>query len=92
MRSEDVTKLPYAPWLENAIRVLSEHDVQSACIVASVEGGDTLTGYWKANVQDKAIFASNIQSDIVIDTIRNNAGLIRQALEDAEDAEDTDYE
>lgn len=92
MRSEDVTKLPYAPWLENAIKVLSQHDVKSACIVASIEGGDALTGYWKANARDKAIFASNIQSDIVIDTIQSNASLIRQMLEDAGDEEDVDYE
>ena len=92
MRSEDVTKLPYAPWLENAIKVLSEHSVKSACIVANIESGDTLTGYWKANARDKAIFASNIQSDIVIDTIYGNASLIRQILEDAGDEEDVDYE
>lgn len=84
MKSEDVTKLPYAPWLENAIRFLTEHDVHSACIVATVDDGDTMTGYWNANANDKAVFASNIQSDVLFDVIRNNADAIKHILEDAD--------
>ena len=28
MKSEDITKLPYAPWLEDAIRTLTEKNVE----------------------------------------------------------------
>lgn len=85
MKSDDITKLPYAPWLENAIRILTEHDVHSACIVATVDDGDTMTGYWNADAQDKAIFAHYIQSDIVLDIVQQNAGIIKQAMEEGED-------
>lgn len=85
MKSEDIAKLPYAPWLENAIRFMTEHNVLSACIVATIDGGDTMTGYWNANANDKAVFASNIQSDVMFDVIRNNANAIKQILEDADD-------
>ena len=84
MKSEDITKLPYAPWLENSIRVLTEHDVHSACIVATVDDGDTMTGYWNADTQDKAIFAYNIQSDIVLDIVKQNADIIKRAMEEEE--------
>lgn len=84
MKSEDITKLPYAPWLEDAIRVLTEHDVCSACIVAKFDEGDTMTGYWNADAQDKAIFAHNIQSDIVLDIVKQNAGIIKEAMEEGE--------
>ena len=84
MKSEDITKLPYAPWLENAIRILTEHHVHAACIVATVDDGDTMTGYWNADAQDKAIFAHNIQSDIVLDIVQQNADIIKRAMEEAD--------
>lgn len=80
----DITKLPYAPWLEGAIRELTEHDVHSACIVATVDDGCTMTGYWNADTQDKAIFAHNIQSDIVLDIVQQNADIIKRAMEEGE--------
>ena len=85
MKSEDITKLPYAPWLENAIRTLTEHDVRSACIVATVDAGETMTGYWNADAQDKAIFANNIQSDIVLDIVGQNADAIKRAMEEGDE-------
>ena len=84
LKSEDITKLPYAPWLENAIRILTEHHVHAACIVATVDDGDTMTGYWNADAQDKAIFAHNIQSDIVLDIVKQNADIIKRAMEEEE--------
>ena len=84
MKSEDITKLPYAPWLEKALRTLTEHHVHSACIVATVDDGDTMTGYWNADTQEKAIFAHNIQSDIILDIVKQNAGIIKEAMEEEE--------
>ena len=84
MKSEDITKLPYAPWLENAIRTLTEHHVHAACIVATVHDGYAMTGYWHADAQPKEIFAHNIQSDIVLDIVKQNAGIIKEAMEEEE--------
>lgn len=85
MKSEDITKLPYAPWLENAIRTLTEHDVRSACIVATIDDGETMTGYWNADAQGKAIFAHHIQSDIVLDIVEQNADAIKRAMEEGDE-------
>ena len=85
MKSEDITKLPYAPWLENAIRTLTEHDVRSACIVATVDDGETMTGYWNSDTQDKAMFASAIQSDIILEIMEQNADAIKRAMEEGDE-------
>lgn len=85
MKSEDITKLPYAPWLENAIRTLTEHDVRSACIVATVDDGETMTGYWNSDTQDKAMFASAIQSDITLEIMEQNADAIKRAMEEGDE-------
>lgn len=85
MKSEDITKLPYAPWLEEAIRTLTEHDVRSTYIVAIIDEGDTMTGYWNADTQDKAILAHHIQSDIILDIVQQNAGIIKEAMEEGDE-------
>ena len=46
--------------------------------------GDAMTGYWNADTQDKAIFAHNIQRDIVLDIVQQNADIIKRAMEEKE--------
>lgn len=84
----DVTKLPYAAWLEESIRTMSKLDVRSACIVVADKDSNTLTAYYKADAQDKAIFAHNIQSDITMDLIRLNADVAKKAIEELEGGAD----
>lgn len=84
MKSEDITKLPYAPWLEDTIREMTEHEAQSICIAVKVDGCAMLTGYWNADAQDKAIFAHHIQSDIILDIVQQNAGIIKEAMEEGD--------
>jgi len=84
MKSEDITKLPYAPWLEDAIRTLTENNVEAICIAIKKPDGYTMTGYWNSHTQDKAMFASAIQSDIVLDIVKQNAGIIKEAMEEGE--------
>lgn len=43
-----------------------------------------MTGYWNADAQDKAIFAHNIQSDIILDIVKQNADIIKRAMEEEE--------
>ena len=81
MKSEDITKLPYAPWLENVIKILTEHHVHAACIVATVDDGDAMTGYWNADAQDKEIIAHNIQSETVQDKVKQKDDNIKRAME-----------
>lgn len=75
-------------WLEDLVRRVFQDKPESMAFVAKMSDGPdnyVLTGYYHASVRDKAIFVSNIQSDIVMDIIENNAGRIRRMLEESED-------
>ena len=85
MKSEDITKLPYAPWLEDTIREMTEHEVQSICIGAITQNGDTMTGYWNSDLQDKAVLASAILSDIVLGIVEQNIDVIKRAMEEGDE-------
>ena len=78
----DIEKLPYAAWLEDLIKTLIAVNPYTMCVVARTESGDTLTGYYYAEAEDKAVMAHAIQSDIVMDLIENNISTIKEMLED----------
>lgn len=85
MKSKDITKLPYAPWLEDAIRTLTENNVEAICIAIKKPDGYTMTGYWNSDTQDKAMFASAIQSDITLEIMEQNADAIKRAMEEGDE-------
>lgn len=76
----DITKQKYSTWLEESLKTVLEFKPSSICIVASSEDGTTKTGYFNATGQDKAIFAANIMSDIVMDIVKINAEDIKKIL------------
>ena len=76
----DITKQEYSTWLEESLKTMLEFKPSSICIVASSEDGTTTTGYFNATGQDKAIFAANIMSDIVMDIVKINAEDIKKIL------------
>lgn len=76
----DITKQEYSTWLEESLKTILEFKPSSICIVASSEDGTTNTGYFNATGQDKAIFAANIMSDIVMDIVKINAEDIKKIL------------
>ncbi len=49
------------------------------------EGSQNAEKYWNADAQDKAIFANNIQSDIVLDIVGQNADAIKRAMEEGDE-------
>ena len=77
---DDITKQKYSTWLEESLKTVLEFKPSSICIVASSEDGTTKTGYFNATGQDKAIFAANIMSDIVMDIVKINAEDIKKIL------------
>ena len=80
----DITKQEYSTWLEESLKTVLEFKPSSICIVASSEDGTTKTGYFNATGQDKAIFAANIMSDVVMDIVKINAGDIKKILDGTE--------
>ena len=84
---EDITKQEYSAWLEESLKTVLEFKPSSICIVATAEDGTTKTGYYNATGQDKAVFAANILSDVVMDIIEINAEKIKKILDGDGDEE-----
>ena len=83
---DDIKNAPYAEWLEECIRTLVGMDPSRIGLCATLEDGSTMTAYYQCDAQDKAVFAHHIQSDVTMDVIRANIGMIRDALEEDGDA------
>ncbi len=79
----------FAKWLEEGLKGIfgSGQKVKSACIISLFEDETAVTGYYNCDVQDMAVLAHKINTDIILDTITNNIHIIREALE-GEDEDD----
>lgn len=80
----DITKQPYAAWLEKSLQVIARLDPVCLCIAATSPDGNVFTGYYWADATDKAVFAHHIQSDVTMDIIRANIDEIKDMLREAE--------
>lgn len=82
----NITDMPYATWLEQTLRDISELDVRSIALVGVLESGDVYTGYYNAQMTDKLVLAGIINQDAMMDTLEAN-GVI-EFEEDEEEKED----
>ena len=86
----DVTKTPYAGWLEELIKTLLELQPTKIGVAAIIPDGDVLTGYYgDCTHVDKAVMGYHMNLDATMDVVEANAREITQAAEEAEDEEDT---
>ena len=85
MGKMDFESKAWAPWLENCIKGLFDADVKCIGMVAIMEDGVAQTAYYHASLMDKAAMKEYINTDILMDIIKANAGIIREILEAAED-------
>ena len=83
-----ITEQEYAAWLEKALQALYKSKPLAIAIVAKTEAGNTLTGYYNADAQDKAGFAHHLQSDIVLDISQANDAEINALMEGVDDGTD----
>ena len=74
-------------WLEECITALVDGNPVSAAVVGINDKGKTLTGYFHADAQAKAIFAHNINADAMLDVVLNNIEMVRDALDELDEAE-----
>lgn len=76
----------FAEWLEEGLQVMSAKDkeigIETAALVVGLKNANVLTSYFNADAQDKAIFAHNINSDIVLDVVKNNREEIQSEWDD----------
>lgn len=83
MNKNDITKMPYAVWLENAIRDMTDLNVCGITLAAIDENGDTYINYYNITMADKLVISGLVQQDAMMDTLVTN-GLVNQDDENEE--------
>lgn len=87
-KTNDITKMPYAYWLEQTLRDISEQPVQSIILAGVLESGDVYTSYYETPMADKLLIAGIINQDAMMDNLIAN-GYIEEE-DDSDDEEDND--
>lgn len=79
--AENVTKTPYAEWLEGMIRTIMEHKPVRMGVCMVLENGEVFTGYYgEHSAEDMAVMAYHIQADSTWKLILANADqIVREA-------------
>jgi hypothetical protein len=87
MPKNNFNDIPYAEWLENALKELLELPVKGICMAAIVgDKGDIYTNYHNVAMADKLVIAGLIQQDAMIDTMVAN-GMVQEEGEDGTEEE-----
>ena len=84
----DLKDIPWAGWLEEGLRDLVGMEPQCIAISAILPGGEIYTGYWEDSCADKIQIAGYIQMDATLDMLRANGDILREVLEEEQEAED----
>lgn len=80
-----VDKQELFAWLEESLKALVDENPVSAAVVGINDKGETLTGYFHADAQQKAVFAHHINSDAMLDVVLNNIEMVRDALDELDE-------
>lgn len=91
-KKNNITDMPYAKWLEQTLRDISNIPVRGMVVSCILEDGNTYTNYWKTSMGDKILLSGLIQQDAMLDSLEAN-GIIQYDNDDGDDTEeDTDGE
>lgn len=70
--SNDIREMPYAEWLEGALRRISIMPMRTLILIGITEDGDTYNDYYNATLGDKLLISGLIQQDAMLDTLVAN--------------------
>lgn len=82
--TNDIREMPYAEWLEGALRRISAMPMRTLILIGITEDGDTYNDYYNAAMGDKLMIAGLIQQDAMLDTLEAN-GYVKSMDDDEED-------
>lgn len=85
----DITKMPYAKWLEQTLHDISSFPVKGIALLVCTDSGDSYTNYYNVSMADKLIMAGLIQQDSTLDMLAAN-GLIQYEDDEEETEEETE--
>ena len=83
----DIREMPYAEWLEGALRRISAMPMRTLILIGITEDGDTYNDYYNATMGDKLMIAGLIQQDAMLDTLEANGCIKSMDDENEEDDE-----
>ena len=72
MANKDLRNMPYATWLEEALRGLVELNVKGIAMFATTETGDLYSNYHNISMADKLYISGIVQQDAMMDTLAAN--------------------
>ena len=85
----DITKSPYAEFLEMICKNVLEHKPEKIAISAILPDGSTFTAaYGDCGPFDLAMLAFHMQADAIMEIVKVNAKEIVQAAEEEEEDDD----
>lgn len=80
----NITKMPYAQWLEQTLRDISELPVKGIALMGVLEGGENYTAYYNVSMSDKLILSGLINQDATLDMLAAQ-GIIKYEEDEEED-------
>lgn len=86
-KKNNITDMPYAKWLEQALHDISDIPVRGMVISCVLEDGNTNTYYWKTSMGDKILLSGLIQQDVMFDSLEAN-GIIQYDNDNGDDMEE----
>lgn len=86
--NKNITDMPYAQWLEQTLRDISDLDIRSIAFSGVLESGDVYTAYYNAHMTDKLVLAGIINQDAMMDTLEANGIIEYEEDEEEEDVEE----
>lgn len=84
----DLNDVPFASWLEDSVWALIEQKATVIAIAAGVQNDQVLTMYYNCGMAEKALLATHINGDAMMDMVLANAGMILDAAEEEEEDDD----
>lgn len=82
----EVTKSKYADFLEMMCRVIIRDEPVAIAVNYISESGAVGSGYYECSMSQKLTMAGMMFNDAVMDGIRNNPSILREALEGEEES------
>lgn len=87
----NITEMPYAQWLEQTLRDISELPVKGIALMGVLDGGESYAAYYNVSMTDKLVLAGLINQDATLDMLAAQ-GVIDYEDDDDNEEEDVDGE
>ena len=82
---KDPLGMPWAGWMEETVRRLTELGAEQIAVVAFTENGQVFSGYYAMNIAEMQAAGGTIITDAVMETVKIN---FRELQEEAEDGDE----